>query len=201
MGEAIGRGIPGPNWLVIALVLGPTLAIVLLALVLRAVPLVPPATPTVETLPTVRAESQRPSVPAVPEEVPGRDLSGLPRYPGAVRSDFRERTSGGLVLNDIRYVTPASLAEVQSFYREALRAAGWSEVDARFGQGSWTYVGKADVREVLLRLDQAGDRVLITIEQSTISVTPAAPPTITPVSPPASSPVPPGDDDDDDDND
>jgi len=204
----MGRPVPGSGWLLATLALGPTLAIVVFALALRVLPGASPDTHAaaipMEAPPTAPPASPRPTVAAPVNEVPGREPPGLPRYPGAVRTDFRERIAGGLILTDIRYVTQASPVEVQSFYREELRRAGWSEVDARFAQGSWTYFGTADVREVLLRLDPAGERVLITIEQTTLlespsprpAVAPIAPPTTpggapTPVPPPAPTPVPP----------
>lgn len=179
----------GPSWLVASLVAGPTLAILALALALFIGPAAPTAAPADATSAT--SSTPGPAIAASAEEVPGRELPGLPRYPGSVRSDFRERSVGGLLLTDIRYVAPASLPGVQAFYRETLRAAGWAEVDARFAQDSWTYFGTADARELLLRLDQAGDRVLITVEHSVLLLTarPAA------TAPPA--PTAPPDDDDD----
>lgn len=77
-------------------------------------------------------EASRPKQPllaekvAVPaQDVPGKDISGLPRYPGSVRVSYAREDLEGVVWIEARYVTSTEPDAVREFYRDVFRSEGW----------------------------------------------------------------------------
>jgi hypothetical protein len=53
-------------------------------------------------------------------DVPSADIADLPRYPGAVRVEYRQSMAEELLLTAVEYVVAAPLNEVRDFYRTIL---------------------------------------------------------------------------------
>lgn len=160
-------------------------------------------------------------------DVPGTDVRDLPRYPGAVRVEYRRTLQDDFVITEVEYVTDAPFDEVYEFYRSQFRARGWSVADFNFIHGEWTFLVIDGLREAIVEVESRGPYVEIEIEISEprpdrLTATPAdepateshpaptaeptaalpvptSPPPV--VNPPAPQPAPPADDDDDDDDD
>lgn len=106
----------------------------------------PPETTISETVATV------PEPPR--EDVPGEELSGLPRYPDSVRARYERAERHGLILTDVRYlVVGESPDTVRGFYRGVFRSQDWAESDADFSEGVWTFFVTHDEREATVEVE------------------------------------------------
>jgi hypothetical protein len=102
-------------------------------------------------MPTVASALATPPIP--PADVPGTDLAGLPRYPGSVRVGYRREEAANLAITDVEYVTAVALDHVREFYRGVFRSEGWTDVDARFSEGQWTFFVVSGKREALVLIE------------------------------------------------
>jgi hypothetical protein len=92
--------------------------------------------------------------PSMPEkDVPGANISGLPRYPGSVRIHYRREDLDNVVWTEVRYVTSADVAAVRGFYRDVFRTEGWSVGDVGFSEGAWNFFVIDGEREVYVELE------------------------------------------------
>jgi hypothetical protein len=85
------------------------------------------------------------------EDVPGREISGLPRYPGSVRVEYERGEREGLKVVRTRYLTRDGLDAVRGFYRGVFRAEQWKVANVEFSEDRWTFLvvhgeGEANVR-------------------------------------------------------
>lgn len=120
-----------------------------------------PASPPERTHP--RERDRAPA--AMPEnDVPGEDISGLPRYPGAVRIRHERENLGGLLATEAGYLTPAGLDDARGFYRDAFRANGWSVADVGFSDEAWTFFVVKGEREVFVKLEPHDTLVAVNLE-------------------------------------
>lgn len=119
------------------------------------------------------AEADRQAVEAVelpdPETMPTRDVTGfdiadLPRYPGAVRVEYRHVTLGELVETEVEYVVAAELSDVHDFYRRVFDDEGWIVADLGIYQGEWTFFVVSGEREAIVELEARQSLVEIEIE-------------------------------------
>lgn len=102
---------------------------------------------------------------AIPEkDVPGEDISGLPRYPDAVRVRYEHEDLGGLLATRAEYLTPADLDATREFYRDAFRENGWSVADMGFSDGAWTFFVVKGGHEVFVWLEPRRDIVAVNLE-------------------------------------
>lgn len=99
-------------------------------------------------------------------DVPGEDIVDLPRYPGAVRVEYRQSTAEQLLLTEVEYVVAAPLDTVRDFYREIFYAQGWSVADLGFYQGEWTFFVIMDEREAHVEVEARGELVEVELELS-----------------------------------
>lgn len=113
-------------------------------------------------------------------DVPGTDLGVLPRYPGAVRVDYRRAIKSGFLVTETAYVVAGDLDEVRYFYRDVFRTGGWTEADVSFSQGRWTFFVIAGQQEAVVTIGTRGALVEIAIELSAPQATPTPVPTATP---------------------
>lgn len=109
-------------------------------------------------------------------DVPGTDLGVLPRYPGAVRVDYRRAIKSGFLVTETAYVVAGDLDEVRYFYRDVFRTGGWTEADVSFSQGRWTFFVIAGQQEAVVTIGTRGALVEIAIELSAPQATPTAGP-------------------------
>jgi hypothetical protein len=78
-----------------------------------------------KTPPLKQTAPRAPEAHIPPEDVPGRGISDLPRYPGSVRVEYERAQQEGLKLVRVKYLTRDGLDAVRSFYRGVFRAEGW----------------------------------------------------------------------------
>ena len=105
--------------------------------------------------------------PALPElDAPGADIVELPRYPGAVRVEYRQTYKDSLVVTEVEYVVSAELEPIHDFYRNVFDKGGWSVADLGFYQGEWTFFVIAGSREALVEIEARGSLVEVEIELS-----------------------------------
>ena len=91
-----------------------------------------------------------------PEDVPGREISDLPRYPGSVRVEYERAQQEGLKLVRVKYLTRDGLDAVRGFYRGVFRAEGWKVANVEFTEDRWTFLVLHGAREANIRIEPYG---------------------------------------------
>ncbi len=81
------------------------------------------------------------------EDVPGRDVRDLPRYPGSVRVEYEYKEIDTLVLTRAKYLSHEKLDTVRGFYRGVFRSEDWKVANAEFSDGEWTFLAVKGERE------------------------------------------------------
>jgi hypothetical protein len=108
-----------------------------------------------------------PVAPIPSEDVPGAEISGLPRYPGSVRVEYERGQRDGLKVVRARYLTREGLDAVRGFYRGVFRAEGWKVANVEFSEDRWTFLVVDGEREVEVRIEpHGGDVTRADIESS-----------------------------------
>lgn len=106
-----------------------------------------------------------PAVRIPSEDVPGRDISGLPRYPGSVRVEYESGKHDRLKVVRARYLTRDGLDAVRGFYRGVFRAEEWKVANVEFSQDRWTFLAIHDEREANVLIEPHGrDATRVDIE-------------------------------------
>lgn len=98
--------------------------------------------------------------------VEGKDISGLPRYPGSVRVRYGEAVIGDLSVTRAGYVADAELDEARDFYRDTFRNEGWAVADVSYSKGEWTFFVTRQEREAILEIEEQSSLVEVEIELS-----------------------------------
>jgi hypothetical protein len=151
-----------------------------------------------KTAPSERTASRAPEpVARIPsEDVPGAEISGLPRYPGSVRVEYERGERNGLKVVRARYLTRDGLDAVRGFYRGVFRAEGWKVANVEFSEDRWTFLVVHGEREANIMIEPHGrdvTRVDIEVSEPLPKKEPAPPQTATPTPTPApqsASPAP-----------
>jgi hypothetical protein len=78
------------------------------------------------------------SLPA--EDVPGKDIPDLPRYPGSVRIEYEHENQEVLRFTRVRYLSQARVDVIRGFYRGVFRAEGWNVANVEFSEEEWTFL-------------------------------------------------------------
>ncbi len=104
-------------------------------------------------------ESMTPS-----SDVPGADVPGLPRYPGANRVEYRQSLVGDFQETEVEYVVADEISVVHDFYRDVFDQEGWRVADLGVYQGEWTFFVIKDGREALMEIESRGALIEIEIE-------------------------------------
>ncbi|MBP8947392.1 MAG: hypothetical protein KBG73_01020 [Candidatus Promineofilum sp.] len=97
-------------------------------------------------------------------EVPGADVPGLPRFPGANRVEYRQSLAGDFRETEVEYVVADDLSVVHDFYRDMFDREGWRVADLGVYQGEWTFFVIKDGREALMEIESRGALIEIEIE-------------------------------------
>lgn len=101
------------------------------------------------------------------EDVPGKEIEGLPRCPGSVRVEHQHERDGALVTRRVRYLARASLDECREFYREVFRSEDWSVANFEVSEAGWHFLVVQGEREALIDIERLGGGILeIDIELS-----------------------------------
>ena len=96
---------------------------------------------------------------AMPEEVPGIELPGLPRYPDSTRVEYRRTIYGDVVVTEVEYVAEIETPKLREFYRQVFEDQGWAVVDAGITAGEWVFVVVDGEREAVLEVELRGPPV------------------------------------------
>lgn len=112
--------------------------------------------------PVVAAPTADMSVPAL--DMPGKDVPGLPRFPGSTRVEYRQVSSGDLLETEVEYVMTGDLEPVHDFYRDVFDNEGWVVADLGIYQGEWTFFVINGEREALVEIEARGPLVEVEIE-------------------------------------
>lgn len=105
------------------------------------------------------------STPTPPtQDVAGADISDLPRYPGAIRTEYRQEVINNLLNTEVEYLVSAELEAVHNFYRNVFDEEGWSVADLGIHMGEWTFFVVSEEREALVELEIEYGLVEIEIE-------------------------------------
>jgi hypothetical protein len=104
-------------------------------------------------------------VPLPSEDVPGKDVSDLPRYPDSVRVEYERKEMGALVLTRIRYLSHEKLDAVRGFYRGVFRSGGWKVANVEFSEGEWIFLVVKGKREadIEIRFHDTGAETTMTL--------------------------------------
>jgi cell division septation protein DedD len=101
------------------------------------------------------------------EDVPGRDVPDLPRYPNSVRAEYERKEQDPLVFTRVRYLSHAKLDVIRGFYRGVFRAEGWKVANVEFSEGEWTFLVVHGEREADIEIQPHGrDVTRVDIELS-----------------------------------
>ncbi len=101
----------------------------------------------------VASRSSEPAVRVPTEDVAGKEIPGLPRYPGSVRVDHERGQRAGLELVRARYLTHDGLDAVRGYYRGVFRAKAWEVVNAEFYEDEWTFLAAHGEREAHVEIE------------------------------------------------
>ena len=147
----------------------------------------PPSQPVASTSP---AEETQPRA-VVKEDVPGKDLAGLPRPPGSTRVGYRQELLEGFARTRLEYVTDAGPDEIRTLYRKSFASEGWVVADLGFSPEEWYFFVVKDKREALVEINTLQKPVVVEIELTGPNPTetpagnvPAPPQPVDPVSTP-----------------
>jgi hypothetical protein len=99
-------------------------------------------------------------------DVPGKDVSDLPRYPGAIRTEYRQETINDLLDTEVEYLVAADLEAVHDYYRTIFDEEGWTVADLGIHMGEWTFFVISGSREALVELEVEYGLVEIEIEMT-----------------------------------
>lgn len=121
----------------------------------ESVSVAPQEDKTVIAEPTIRADTKRaPSLPA--EDVWGKDMPDLPRYPGSVRVEYEREEQDRLVFTRVRYLSHARLDVIRGYYRGVFRAQRWEVANVEFSEGEWTFLVIHGEREANIKIEPHG---------------------------------------------
>jgi hypothetical protein len=90
------------------------------------------------------------------EDVPGAEISDLPRYPRSVRVEYERGQREGLKVVRARYLTRDGLDAVRGFYRGVFRAEGWKVANVEFSEDRWTFLVVHGEREANIMIEPHG---------------------------------------------
>ena len=89
----------------------------------------------------------KPAVPLPSEDVPGKDVSDLPRYLDSVRVEYERKELDALILTRARYLSTEKVDIVRGFYRGVFRSEDWKVANVEFSDDEWTFLVVKGERE------------------------------------------------------
>jgi hypothetical protein len=103
-------------------------------------------------------------VPSV--DVPGEEVAGLRRYPGAVRVKYESHLLGNARLSEAGYLAEGSAFAAGRFYRQRLGEPGRSYEGQDFDAGELALRAQRDNEELVVALEDQGELVEVEVELS-----------------------------------
>ncbi len=98
------------------------------------------------------APNTKPTTSLLAEDVPGKDVLDLSRYPGSVRVEYEHEEQDLLRFTRVRYLSHAGGDVIRAFYRGVFRAEGWKVANVEFSKGEWTFLVVQGEREAEVRI-------------------------------------------------
>ena len=102
------------------------------------------------------ASNTKPAMSLPAEDVSGKDVPDLPRYPRSVRVEYERKEQDRLVFTTVRYLSHAKLDVIRRFYRGVFRFKSWTVANAEFSEGEWTFLVVHGDREAQVRIEPQG---------------------------------------------
>jgi hypothetical protein len=95
-----------------------------------------------------------------------RAVPGLPAYPGAACTEYRDDVIGRERVIEIEYVIERALPEVRDHYRALLGREGWDVTDTAWVRGELIYTIESGARSGVVELEHRDGVTEIEIELS-----------------------------------
>ena len=87
------------------------------------------------------------------EDVTGKDIPDLPRYPGSVRVKYERKEQNLLAFTQVRYLSHAGVDVIRGFYRGFFRSKNWTVANAEFSADEWAFLVVHGEREAQVRIE------------------------------------------------
>jgi hypothetical protein len=87
------------------------------------------------------------------EDVTGKDIRDLPRYPGSVRVKYERKEQDLLAFTQVRYLSHARVDVIRGFYRGVFRSKNWTVANAEFSEDEWAFLVVHGEREAQVRIE------------------------------------------------
>ena len=87
------------------------------------------------------------------EDVTGKDIPDLPRYPGSVRVKYERKEHDLLAFTQVRYLSHARVDVIRGFYRGFFRSKNWTVANAEFSADEWAFLVVHGEREAQVRIE------------------------------------------------
>jgi hypothetical protein len=87
------------------------------------------------------------------EDVTGKDIPSLPRYPDSVRVEYERKEHDLLVFTQVRYLSHAKVDVIRGFYRGYFRSNNWTVANVEFSEGEWAFLVVYGDREAQVRIE------------------------------------------------
>lgn len=100
------------------------------------------------------------------EDLPGEDLPGMQRYPGAVRVKYESHLLGDERVTEAGYLAQGEVGAAAEFYEPKLDENGWVFQGSDFDAGERVLLARRGEAELLVELEQQSELVEIEIEIS-----------------------------------
>ena len=120
----------------------------------ESVSMTPPENTTISERTT--ASNTKPAMSLPAEDVPGKDVSDVPRYPRSVRVEYERKEQDRLVFTTVRYLSRAKLDLIRGFYRGVFRSKNWTVANAEFSEGEWNFLVVHGDLEAQVRIEPHG---------------------------------------------
>ena len=79
-------------------------------------------------------------------------ITSLPDYPGASRTEFRQRVVGGEIVTEIQYVVDSTSPQVIGHYQETFDRRGWTVTVSTWVRDGWTYAVSSGTRHGVVEI-------------------------------------------------
>jgi hypothetical protein len=99
------------------------------------------------------------------EDVPGAEIAGLPRYPGAVRAEYRVGEWDGSSVTKAEYRTQDGTEDVLRHYRAMFKAGNWDLQHRSFEHGEHVFEVTLGHAAVTVQVERVGSVTEIEIER------------------------------------
>ncbi|MDQ3318126.1 MAG: hypothetical protein M3522_12455 [Actinomycetota bacterium] len=100
------------------------------------------------------------------KDLPGEDVPGLGRYPGAVRVEYESHLLGDARVTEVGYLARGDSSEAGDFYERRLEEDGWSFEGSDFDAGELALRARRGGGVLVIELEQQDEMVEIEMEFS-----------------------------------